>query len=181
MTGNFLGDFCTSRQIEKLPENMQKGIALHREIDAFTDASEEFIQLVNLLRPTQGKYSPVVADIIWDHYLAASGFYFEENELERFARHCYRVLLSHKDFMPPKALRFLNFAVEVNVFEAYATLNGVQKVFDGMSGRAAFDNNMPWAVDDIKSHYVQFEGLFQSFFPRLIHRCEEVRGKMILE
>lgn len=175
-TGNYLGDFCTAKQIEKLPVKMQRGIALHREIDKFTDASEEFVQLVKILRPGQGKYSPVIADIVFDHFLAASPHYFKGNELEAFAAECYRVLNEHRDFMPPKALRFLTFALDVNVFTAYARFAGVDRVFKGMGKRAAFKNNMSRALVDLKENYTTIQDLFDSFFPRLHVHCEEFRA-----
>lgn len=177
-TGNFLGDFCTSREIQQLPDQMQKGIILHREIDAFTDSSEEFAQLVAMLRPTQGKYSPVVADIVWDHFLASSEYYFQEGELESFAAACYRTLLMHKAYLPPKAKRFLTFAVEVDVFTAYASMSGVQKVFIGMSRRASFQNNMANAAIDLEINYNEFEVLFHTFFPKLIAHCDPVKEKL---
>lgn len=177
-TGNYLGDFCTAKQIEKLPVKMQRGIELHREIDKFTDASEEFAQLVKILRPGQGKYSPVIADIVFDHFLAVSPKYFKEKELEAFAAECYRVLHDHREYLPPKALRFLTFACEVDVFTAYAKFDGVDRVFKGMGKRAAFKNNMSRALVDLKENYTTIQDLFDTFFPRLQLHCEAFREQI---
>lgn len=175
MAGNFLGDFCTSKQIERFTPKMQTGVELHREIDNYTDASPEFKKVLELLRPTQGKYSPVVADILFDHFLASESKYFSSAGLRIFSRNCEAKLGRYLDRFPAKAIRFFHYAKETNVWEAYADFEGLYRVFSGMHRRASFDNNMGNAVLDLRRHYYELKALFDSFFPGLEEHCREFR------
>ena len=67
--GNFIADFLTPAQQRALPEELQQGLRLHLLIDKTVDTNMIFKQSVALLRHTQGKYAPVVADIFYDYLL----------------------------------------------------------------------------------------------------------------
>jgi acyl carrier protein phosphodiesterase len=68
--GNFVADFITNRQLPDFTEGVQRGIWLHREIDAFTDAHPVVKQSTKRLHPFHHKYSPVIVDVYYDFLLA---------------------------------------------------------------------------------------------------------------
>ena len=68
--GNFLADFITNRQLPDFTEGVQRGIHLHRAIDAFTDAHPVVKQSTKRLHPFHHKYSPVIVDVYYDFLLA---------------------------------------------------------------------------------------------------------------
>jgi acyl carrier protein phosphodiesterase len=72
--GNFLGDFVKGR-LNKLsnsqyPEGIIKGMALHREIDFFTDSHPIVRKSIDRLQPKYHKVSGIVVDMFYDHVLA---------------------------------------------------------------------------------------------------------------
>jgi len=88
--GNFIGDFVKGRRYKAYPSGIRKGILLHRQIDHFTDNHPAFKETVELLRPSFGRYSGIMADMYYD-YLLASDFdrYGNGRSLDQFARNFY--------------------------------------------------------------------------------------------
>ena len=68
--GNLISDFVKGKKKLEYPETIQKGISLHRAIDAFTDAHEITRQAKVFFRPDYGLYSGALTDVVYDHFLA---------------------------------------------------------------------------------------------------------------
>ena len=68
--GNFIADAVKGKQMEKYETDVQAGIRLHRQIDTFTDNHAVVRRSVNRVRSEYGRYSGVVMDIYYDHFLA---------------------------------------------------------------------------------------------------------------
>jgi acyl carrier protein phosphodiesterase len=78
--GNFVADFITNRQLPDFSAGVQRGIWLHREIDAFTDSHPIVKQSTKRLHPFHHKYSPVIVDVYYDYLLAKNwDTFFELN------------------------------------------------------------------------------------------------------
>ena len=66
LMGNLWGDLLRPRDYELLDPDILRGVERHKKIDAFTDQHKAVDEIINLLRPYQGKYTPVVADVLMD-------------------------------------------------------------------------------------------------------------------
>ena len=69
--GNFVADAVKGNAYQNYPLGMQKGILLHRQIDAFSDAHPVVREMVAEGRSCFGRYSPVVTDVLLDYFLAS--------------------------------------------------------------------------------------------------------------
>jgi len=182
MTGNMLADFLkgNSRQNE-LPDGIKKGVDMHRAIDSFTDEHPVVEQTKKKLRPVFGHYSPVVADIFYDHFLAANWDRYSDESLKSFSRFCYGVLRQNKQYFPKRLNRFLFFMRLHNLFEAYASIHGLNRVFTGMSGRTRNAGLFYNATDELLHNYESYEADFHSFFVEMMAYAEKLRQKYVLE
>ena len=68
--GNFIADSIQGNRFEGLTDGIIKGISLHRKIDVFTDSHPIFLTSKHRFSKDFDKYSGVLMDIIYDHYLA---------------------------------------------------------------------------------------------------------------
>jgi len=68
--GNFIADSIRGNKYKHLPERVQKGIFLHREIDTYTDAHSIVRKSTKRLHKNYSHYSGIIVDIFYDHYLA---------------------------------------------------------------------------------------------------------------
>ena len=57
-----MADFISQPELKHLEPNILLGITLHKKIDHYTDHHPQVKQSIDLLRPTQGKYSPVTVE-----------------------------------------------------------------------------------------------------------------------
>lgn len=177
--GNYLGDFVKGRKIEELSTEIQKGIILHREIDQFTDNHPQVKETVQLLRPYFQKYSGVVSDIFFDHFLARHWSKYHQKELHVFAESIYQILSSHKSKLPERAIRFYNYMIAHNILLYYREIEGIQYVMDGMAHRAKYDSNFEKSVEVLENHYQEIEKYFLNFMPQLVRHSEKVKSNFL--
>lgn len=172
MLGNYMGDFIKASEVEALPAEIKKGVMLHRFIDEYTDNHQEVLKSKELVRPYFKKYSPVVIDIFYDHFLALNWEKYHSDKLEDFAKKVYDLLESNIDLLPKKSLRFLQYLTQNNMLVNYKSIDGMEKVFQGMSYRASFNSGMEKAHVILQKHFVELEMHFNSFFPELNKACK---------
>lgn len=172
MLGNYMGDFIKASEVEALPSEIKKGVMLHRFIDEYTDNHQEVLKSKELVRPYFKKYSPVVIDIFYDHFLALNWEKYHSDKLEDFAKKVYDLLESNIDLLPKKSLRFLQYLTQNNMLVNYKSIDGMEKVFQGMSYRASFNSGMEKAHVILQKHFVELEMHFNSFFPELNKACK---------
>src|SRR5688572_9191539 len=142
MIGNFIADAVRGKQILQFSSGIQKGILLHREIDAFTDGHEIVAKTKNRLRPAYGKYAPVIADMFYDHFLAANFSKFSEIPLCTFTEKTYSVLQQHWEILPERVKYFLPHMMQHNWLMSYAEIRGINQALTGLSRRTTFISGM---------------------------------------
>jgi acyl carrier protein phosphodiesterase len=167
MIGNFIADHVKGKDGLNYPEEIKKGIELHKQIDFFTD-NHSIVEISKArIRSTQHKYSPVVVDIFYDHFLAANWKRYSELSLETFAENFFKTIILFEKYIPERTKKMLPYMQQQNWLVKYASLAGLQKVLTGMSNRASFENKMHTALEDLEKNYSLFEKEFFEFFNEL--------------
>lgn len=167
LIGNFIADTVRRSEFKHFKKRIIQGIDLHHFIDEYTDTHPVVKQSKKIFLPRHGKYSGVIVDIVYDHFLAVHFSRFYDPPLPTFVTHVYDILSRRSALLSKGALRILPYMIEGNWLESYATMEGMKKVFNGMSRRARFSNNMAEAPQDLSAHYQKLEAHFLSFFPEL--------------
>lgn len=106
LVGGFLGDFVKGRQYGARPPSIERGIALHRSIDAFTDRNALVATARRSLPPSMYRVSGIVTDIVFDQCLARCWRHHHAMTLNTFDRDVFQRLLrsDHLSFYPDNAL-----------------------------------------------------------------------------
>jgi acyl carrier protein phosphodiesterase len=167
MVGNLLGDFMKGRKISNFDDGIVKGILLHRKIDEFTDNHALVLQTKERLRPLFNHYTPVVADVFYDHILAVNWSDYSDVALKDFAKHCYQVMRKHKDLFPLRfqpALVYMRFR---NVLMSYAKFSGIDFAFNRVASRSLYPSNLQNATTELKKNHKLYTAEFKEFFPQL--------------
>ncbi len=165
--GNFIADSVKGSAYNNFSKEIQQGILLHRKIDAFTDSHPVVAQSKQRLREKYRKYSSVIVDIYYDHYLAVNWKDYADVDLATFVQNIYSIIRKNYSILPAKSVHFTKYMLEHNILLGYSKLEGIEKVLYGMSRRAKFESNMEYAIDDLKEHFSLFENEFKIFFPEL--------------
>jgi len=164
MIGNFIADSVKGSVYQKFPEGIRNGILLHRAIDFYSDNHPVFLKSVERLRPRYRKYSGVIVDIFYDHYLAKNWKNYSDKSLEQYASEVNSLMLKNVFHFPEKSLMFLRYAFRTNLLVSYASMEGIGEVLLGMSRRTTFKSNMELATEDLKKYNSEFEKEFKIFF-----------------
>lgn len=168
MVGNFIGDFVKGRAFETYPDTIQKGIILHREIDAFTDDNILVRQSKKRLVPKYRHFSAVIVDMFYDHFLATLWKDFHQQSLESFAEDSYATIQKFYNLLPEKAQYMFPFMVKHNWLTSYRTSFGLNRALTGLSQRTRYTSHMEEATVDLEHNYEDYKKEFSAFFPILI-------------
>ncbi len=171
--GNFIGDYVKGKQHEKYEPTIQRGILLHRQIDSFTDTHSTIKEAVQFFRPEYRKYSGIIIDIVFDHFLASGWNNYSELSLRNFSKHSYAVLLSNFSVLPKRVKLFLPFLIQHKRLESYASFKGLRESLEIMSRRTSLPDKTDFAMQVLQDNYSDLEELFKSFFPELLLFVEE--------
>lgn len=170
--GNFIGDFVKGRQFLMYPENVSKGILLHRQIDSFTDTHPIVRECIIKLRPGFGKYSGIVVDLFLDHLLAVNWHHYSFEKLSIFTKRFHAVLLSNFFQLPSQVKMFLPFLIQNKRLQSYSSFEGIEKTLSIMVQHTSLPSETKYAMNILESEYLFFNNAFNQFFPEIIHFIE---------
>lgn len=172
--GNFIGDFVKGKNLaERFEPGIAKGIALHREIDWYTDRHPVVKESKDRLRPKYRHYSGVIVDVFYDHFLARDWEKYSTALLPDFAEDCYAVIQQHDAILPEDVKYILPYMIRGSWLVNYAKLEGIQRALSGMAKRTRFESKMEQSVEDLKTHYAAFGREFEIFFSELDIHCRQ--------
>ncbi|WP_339837874.1 acyl carrier protein phosphodiesterase [uncultured Flavobacterium sp.] len=171
--GNFMADGIRGNDYLDYPQEIKKGIILHRYIDTFTDANETFRISKHRLHERYGHYSGVIVDILYDHFLAKNWTNYSDESLTSFVFRFYQSLEDNYEALTPKTQRILPIMIEQNWLESYATVEGISKILFQMDYRTKFKSKMQFSVEELEAFYDEFENEFTLFFEELRNHVKE--------
>ncbi len=177
--GNFVADGIRGKKYKDYPVEMQVGILLHREIDTFTDAHPIVRQSTKRLHKNYSHYSGVIVDIFYDHFLAKNWNDYETENLESYVQNFYKSIEDHFDLMPKRFKDLTPHMINGDWLYSYRTIEGIQKVLNGMNRRTGNKSKMNEATKELHQYYTEFENEFKAFFELLIQHSSEVKARLI--
>lgn len=167
MIGNFIADHVKGKQIELFDSEIVKGIKLHRLIDEFTDSHKIVEQSKIRLRSEFSKYTPVIVDVFYDHYLAVKWEHYHHEELSLYANNFYDLLNRNNHRLPLRTQQMIEYMIPQNWLLNYKTIAGINKTLTGMSKRTKFESRMEEAAKYLDRYYTEFEKEFDEYFEEL--------------
>jgi acyl carrier protein phosphodiesterase len=165
--GNMLGDFVTPDMDPQFSPEIQKGIAMHRAVDRFTD-SHPIVRISQQRIDKRFRHlKGIMVDIFYDHFLAKNWQQYSDVPLEEFAREVYTQFTEHYAILPPKMQRMMPIMIRGNWLVTYRELRGIRWVLKGMSGRLSSPNLLGEGIVELKKNYSELEADFFEFFEEL--------------
>ncbi len=182
--GNFIADSVKGKSFNKFRTEIMTGILLHREIDVFTDKHHIHRRSKELVRNKFGKFSGVVIDIYYDHFLACNWNNYHDVELSKYSSHIYIILARRYRLLPPRVKRILPFMIGQNWLTGYANMHDLAKVFKGMDRRTGYISGMGDAIrilemnyNSLHSDFTEFYSLLQIFASKKLSELQGIYGK----
>ncbi|MBN2349248.1 MAG: DUF479 domain-containing protein [Bacteroidales bacterium] len=171
--GNFIGDYVKGNNYNKYPPKIKKGIMLHRQIDYFTDHNPIVHRSMSLLLDVYHKYSGIIIDIFYDHFLINKWDQYSRIPLEEFKTKLHELLMRYQENIPTKVLKLIPSFIQNDWLHAYQTIEGIDRVLRNMSIRTTLPDKTEYAINVLRNHYESLENDFSEYFPKLIRFVEE--------
>lgn len=171
--GNFMADAIKGKKYMEYSKEVQVGILLHRNIDSFTDKHPTVRISKDRLHSRYRHYDGVIIDILYDYFLAKNWSTYSNIPLNDYAQTFYTLLNSNYSILPNKVKYLLPYMIKDNWLYSYRTIEGIEKVLQGMNRRTNYKSQMDLAVEDLKIHHFDFENDFKIFFEDLRIFCQE--------
>ncbi|HEV7333367.1 MAG TPA: ACP phosphodiesterase [Flavisolibacter sp.] len=165
LVGNMISDFVKGRQKYGYTVSVQKGMALHRSIDEFTDMHPATAKAKEIFRPWYRLYSGPITDILYDHFLANDETIFSDTSLFQFARGVYQTLEEETVHLPTHFLPVLTYMKAENWLYHYRNPEGIRKSLAGLARRARYMHDSTKAYELFLSHYDELKACYEAFFP----------------
>jgi acyl carrier protein phosphodiesterase len=166
LIGNLAGDFVKGRLGDDVSPGIAAGIRHHRRVDAFTDSHPAVAAFRRVLIPEHGHYARVIADVFFDHFLAADFTRYSSEPLDTFLRSVYTAIDPHIDELPGR-LRFVYPRMrDEGWLSSYRDVEGIRLALSGISHRLSRRPQLAPAVHFLEDvHRMTLEHLFHEFFP----------------
>ena len=159
-----ISDFVKGKKKFDYPQAIQKGIALHRAIDTFTDNHIATKTAKEFFRPAYRLYSGAFIDVIYDHFLAIDENEFTEKSLFDFTQKTYESLDLDKHWMPEYFSTMFPYMKQHNWLFNYRTRWGLEKSLGGVVRRSAYLTESETAFNLFEQHYQLLQDCYRHFW-----------------
>ena len=168
LTGNMISDFVKGKKKFGFSPAIQKGIALHRAIDEFTDFHPVTQQAKAYFKKEYRLYAGAFIDVVYDHFLANDKKEFADDAgLDSFCQATYVSLQNNSAVLPDKFLQILPYMQQQNWLYHYGFKEGIEKSFGGLARRAAYLSESAIAYRIFNEYYDELGQCYEMFFPAL--------------
>jgi acyl carrier protein phosphodiesterase len=120
------------------------------------------------ISPELRRFSGIMVDVFYDHFLAIHWNEFSNESLEYFVNNCYQKLNTEVE-IPEKLVVVINKMASENMLLSYRTVEGIEKAINRISNRIRYKNNLHGGIEELIKNYQNFENDFLDFFPQLIN------------
>ncbi len=173
LVGGFLGDYVRGRLNGRHDAGIERGISLHRAIDAFTDKHDKVRQSARRLAAPFRRYAGLITDIAYDHLLARSWHHYYNEDLADFSLRTLTVLLENKAHLPAEALVTAQRMHHHNALAGYGHEIFLKRALTHLSGRLTRANPLCLAAEECNRLMPEFRDDFNAFYPALIAFTED--------
>jgi acyl carrier protein phosphodiesterase len=173
LVGNMISDYVKGKKKFDYPSGIQKGIALHRAIDQFTDEHAVTKQAKEVFRPHYRLYAGAFVDVVYDHFLANDAAIFTNESLQQFAEDTYTLLTDFQPVFPQRFAGMFPYMKTQNWLYHYHTKWGIEKSLTGVVRRSAYLTESETAFGLFEEHYYLLQKTYHDFFPQLLAFTKE--------
>ena len=169
LLGALMGDFVKGPLAGAYAPGILRGIALHRRIDAFTDAHPVVLRSKHRVSGPRRRYAGIMVDMFYDHFLARDWADFSSEPLDGFSRRAYRLLEDHAAVLPERLRSIAPAMARTDWLGSYARVESIHTALDRMARRLTRENALPGSAGELEQRYPEFEEDFRAFLPEVRH------------
>jgi acyl carrier protein phosphodiesterase len=167
VAGGLEGDYYKGPLPGELPEQLERGVKLHRAIDAYTDQHPMVKDLREQFPADLRRYAGILIDLCFDHYLSTHWEQFSDTPLPEFTGEVYAVLTRNRQNMSNAARQMLAHMVEHDILGLYRDWETVPRSAARIGQRFKRYNPLTDVDRGLEPLRVTMEQAFLDFYPDL--------------
>jgi acyl carrier protein phosphodiesterase len=140
IVGGVTGDWIKGYLPGVLPDDLARGVALHRAIDSFAETHPAFRRSRSRVSEERSRYSGVLVDVFYDHLLAQNWAKLHHQPLNEYCDSVYRSIENRLNELPVSAHPALALMAKEDWLSSYSRIEGIADVLARMSRRARQPN-----------------------------------------
>lgn len=140
IVGGVVGDWIKGPLPGVLPNDLAKGVALHRAIDSFSESHPAFRRSRSRVSLGRRRYAGVLVDVFYDHLLARNWAAISDRPLDEYCEAVYRLIKDRLHELPASSHTALALMANEDWLTSYAKIEGIADVLARMSRRARQPN-----------------------------------------
>jgi acyl carrier protein phosphodiesterase len=172
VVGGVVGDWIKGPLPAGLPDDLARGVALHRAIDSFAETHPAFRRSRTRVSSHRRRYAGVLVDIFYDHLLARDWAEIHEHPLDDFCTDVYRGIAGRLAELPVEAHYPLQLMIREDWLSSYAHIHGIADVLVRMSYRARQPNPLANGERELLADAVGYTDDFYSWLDDARDFCE---------
>lgn len=170
--GNLLGDLVKGKERQELNSCFQTGIKCHLLIDSFTDKHLIFRRSQQRISEKHRRYSPVLIDVFYDHFLAINWQKYSQDSLDTFTHEVYDSFYEYWDIIPVFPRMVIHRMMEQDWLGSSYYIYGVEASLKRIRAKLPFKHQDDFVVnsflEQLEANYNELDQDFQEFFPEII-------------
>jgi len=168
VAGGLEGDYCKGPLRGELPDDIERGVRLHRAVDAYTDSHPLIAQLRRDLPGDLRRYAGILIDLSFDHFLSKHWESYCDIPLAQFNAGVYRSLRNREHALSCGSRRMLARLVEYDILGLYLDWNTVPASAARIGQRLRRSNPLADIGPRLNPARGMLEQAFLSFYPDLL-------------
>ena len=170
--GNLLADCVKRKDRTGLSEDFLRGAECHQSIDVFTDYHPVVGRSRSRIREEWGRFSGILIDVFYDHFLAIDWEHYSDEPLEQFTAELYAQMEQCTLPLPPHADWLVQRIIHDDRLTSYRHYSGIAialySISERLRQRVGRTFRLERAIADLHKHKEDLRADFHAFFPELI-------------
>ncbi len=173
--GSLYGDFVKGRLEGRFSPELEAGIRLHRQIDAYTDSHPLVLTALERFPVARRRYAGIILDVFFDHCLALHWRDYDDRPLAEFTSQVYAVLAA-QDELPGRLAGVAPYLIAGDWLGSYAEFAVLEQVFNGIARRLSKPEGLSGAFAEVNALYEPLTEDFRRFYPVVQQFARSVRA-----
>jgi acyl carrier protein phosphodiesterase len=173
IVGGVVGDWIKGSLPGALPDDLAKGVVLHRAIDHFAESHPAFCRSRSRVSPVRRRYAGVLVDVFYDHLLARNWAAIHQQPLHEYCESVYELVRDRLSDLPPSSHPGLELMAKEDWLTSYVKIEGIADVLARMSRRARQPNPLMHGEQEFLADVEGFTGDFYGWLDDAREFCRQ--------
>ncbi|MFT6878613.1 MAG: acyl carrier protein phosphodiesterase [Granulosicoccus sp.] len=167
IAGQFCGDFVRGRDLSHFPEQVARGIRLHRHLDVYTDSFPRLLSVRQEMTGVPRRFVGIIVDVLFDHHLASHWHKYSDLALSEHAGNIHGSLTEHEGVFPESLKKFMVALEEHAILENNLYLSSIELTLKRLSRRSSKFAALAVSQEQLIPWRDLLEDPFEEFYPSL--------------